>query len=242
MKFIKRKNIDTYRPKSQRFTVEVDGRAIIDTNKSLTVPIGSTADRPATGIPGMIRYNTDDEDFEVFTGYGTWGWERLRTNRPSEITVNNIGTGLGDGTVSSVQVTVGGSGYATAPTITFSPPDVGTDVATGTVNVNGGQIESITMTNDGSGYITVPTVTIDGANQTATLTAILTGTQNYALPAIPVDDLGVLSATNVQIYVENVFQIPGVNYTLVEVGSVASVKFDAPVPFGKPIYAIFGFD
>ena len=98
------------------------------------------------------------------------------------------------------------------------------------------------MTNDGAGYITVPTVTINGANQTATLTAILTGTQNYALPAIPVDDLGVLSATNVQIYVENVFQIPGINYTLVEVGSVASVKFDAPVPFGKPIYAIFGFD
>ncbi len=242
MKFIKRKNIDTYRPKSQRFAVEVDGRAIIDTNKSLTVPIGDTADRPATGVPGMLRYNTDLDDFEVYTGYGTWGWERIRTDRPSEVRIDNIGTGQGDGTVQGVTVTNPGSGYATAPTITFSAPDVGTDVATGTVAVSGGQIQSITMTNTGSGYLTVPTVTIDDVNQSATLTAVLTGTQNYALPYIPVNDLGVLSNTNVQIYVENVFQLPGINYTLVQVGNTAYVKFDAPVPFGKPIYAIAGFD
>ena len=58
MKFIKRKNIDTYKPKSQRFTVEVDGRAIINTDKSVTVPLGDTAARPGTGVPGMLRYNT----------------------------------------------------------------------------------------------------------------------------------------------------------------------------------------
>lgn len=244
MKFIKRKNIDTYRPKSRRFTVEVDGRAIIDTNKTLTVPIGNTGDRPATGVPGMLRYNTDLDDFEVFTGYGTWGWERIRTNRPSEVSINNIGTGQGDGTVQTVTKTNPGSGYddLNPPTITFSAPDVGTDVATATVTVSGGQIDTITITNDGSGYLTVPTITINGPNQTATLTAVLTGTVNYPLPSIPVNDLGVLSATNVQIYVENVFQLPGINYTLVQIGNTAYVKFDAPVPFGKPIYAITGFD
>ena len=85
-------------------------------------------------------------------------------------------------------------------------------------------------------------VAINGLNQTATLTAVLTGALEYALPAIPVNDVGTLSSTNVQIYVENVFQLPGINYTLVQVSNTAYVKFDAPVPYGKPIYALFGFD
>lgn len=242
MKFIKRKNIDTYKPKSKRFTVEVDGRAIINTDKTLTVPIGDTASRPGTGVPGMLRYNTDFNDFEVYTGFSNWGWERLRTNRPSNIRREDVGVGQGDGSVDSVYVADGGSGYTT-PTITFSPPDVGTDVATGTVNVVDGVIQSITMGNTGSGYLEVPSITITGDSTTpANLTAVLTGALEYALTVVPLDNQGNLSATNIQVYIENVFQIPGINYSLVQLGDTAYIKFDAPVPFGKPIYAIFGLD
>lgn len=242
MKFIKRKNIDTYRPKSQRFSVENDGRAIIDTDKSLTVPIGNTAARPGSGVPGMIRYNSQTHDFEVFTDYGSWGWEKLRTNRPSDVTLNLIGTGEGDGTVGNIAITTPGTGYSVAPTITISPPDVGTDVATATVSVSGGQITGFNITNSGSGYITVPLITINGGNTSAVLEAELTGTLEYALPTIPVNSMGVLTPANIQVYVENVFQLPGINYTLVQLVDTAYVKFDAPVPFGKPVYAIYGLD
>jgi len=57
-----------------------------------------------------------------------------------------------------------------------------------------------------------------------------------------VNSQGNLSATNVQVYVENVYQLPGINYTLVLQSGNAYVRFDAPVPFGKPVYAIYGFD
>lgn len=245
MKFIKRKNIDTYKPKSQRFTVEVDGRAIIDTDKSVTVPIGNTAARPGTGVPGMLRYNTQSHDFEVFTDYSSWGWEKLRTDRPTDITFQQVGTGTGDGTVDSVTVTNAGSGYSqvSPPAVVFAAPDIGTDVATGTAVVNpDGTIDSITMTNNGTGYLSVPQVTIDAGLTQAVLDAVLTGDLEYALPIIPVDSAGSLNANNVQIYVENVFQLPGINYTVIQQGPTAYVRFDAPVPFGKPVYAIFGYD
>ena len=246
MKFIKRKNIDTYKPKSQRFTVEVDGRAIIDTDKSVTVPLGNTAARPGTGVPGMLRYNTQTHDFEVFTDYSSWGWEKLRTDRPTDITFQQVGSGQGDGTVDSITITNAGSGYVTPPNIVFSAPDVGTDVATATVTIDvNGSIDGYTITNPGTGYISVPQITVDapgGAGTLAVLDAVLTGTLEYALPIVPVDSTGTLNAKNVQIYVENVFQLPGINYIVFQQGNTAYVKFDAPVPLGKPVYAIFGYD
>lgn len=253
MKFIKRKNIDTYKPKSQRFSIEVDGIATIDTDKSLTVPKGSVAQRPSNPTPGMVRYNLDSgfKDLEVFTDYGSWGWEKIKTNRPSDITFATIGTGQGDGTVDSINITFAGAGYDSLnpPSVTISSPDIGNDVATaGTVTIVGGTIQSIAIDNPGSGYITVPQVTIDpppgsgfGFEQ-ATAEVILTGTLDYALPLIPVNSLGILSNTNIQVYVENVFQLPGINYTVVQIGDTAYVRFDAPVPSGKPIYVIYGFD
>jgi hypothetical protein len=253
MKFIKRKNIDTYKPKSQRFTVEVDGRAIIDTTNSLTVPIGNEPNRPTNAVPGMIRYNTEIKDFEVFTDYSNWGWERLRTNRPADININDIGRGDGDGTVASIQVIDGGSGYdeLDLPTITIDDPDVGNDTATvDTVTIVDGVITAVTIDNTGSGYITVPKIFINGA-ETQTLKVVLTGTLLYELPIIPVDSFGNLSETNIQVYVENVFQLPGINYEvelgisndpLLEGATVGFVRFDAPVPYGKPIYVIYGYD
>lgn len=247
MKFIKRKNIDTYKPKSQRFTVEVDGRAIINTDKSVTVPLGDTAARPGTGVPGMLRYNTQTHDFEVFTDYSSWGWEKIRTDRPTDITFQLVGTGTGDGTVDRATIVNPGSGYSSAslPAVTFAAPDIGTDTATGTAIVDiDGTVVGITITNNGTGYLTVPTVTIDPpvSGVQAVLEGVLTGDLEYALPLVPLDSLGVLSAKNVQIYVENVFQLPGINYTVAQQGETAYVRFDAPIPFGKPVYAIFGYD
>jgi len=245
MKFIKRKNIDTYLPKSQRFSVEVDGRAVIGTDKSLTLPIGNTSSRPI-GVPGMIRYNntTGYNDFEVFTGYASWGWEKLRTNRPADIEINQIGVGDGDGSLDSIEVIDGGSGYAEAPTITISEPDVGNDTATAVALVSDGVITEIQLTNPGEGYINQPSLTIEGANQTAELKIILSGELDYELPSgvIPVDSLGNISSTNIQVYIENVFQLPGINYIVVQIGESAVVRFDAPVPFGKPVYVIYGYD
>jgi len=248
MKFIKRKNIDTYKPKSYRLVVENDGRAIINTDKTLTLPLGNTAARPGSAVPGMVRYNTQTHDFEVFTDYGSWGWEKIRTDRPSDITFAQIGTGSGTGEMSSISIVAGGTGYAVGTTITFSAPDVGSDTATANITLDGsGVITGYTFTNLGSGYISTPTITINtigGAGNGANLVAVLSGDLEYTISNnyIPTNSLGALSPTNVQVYVENVYQLPGINYSLVSSSGSAKVRFDSPIPFGKPVYVIYGFD
>jgi hypothetical protein len=56
----------------------------------------------------------------------------------------------------------GGSGYTTAPTVTFSAPATGT-TATGTATITSGVVTGVTITNPGSGYTSAPTVTFSAA-------------------------------------------------------------------------------
>ena len=69
------------------------------------------------------------------------------------------GSTISGGAVSAVTVTDGGSGYTSAPTVTFSAPTTGT-TATGTATIsNSGIVTGVTITNPGSGYTVAPTVT-----------------------------------------------------------------------------------
>jgi hypothetical protein len=63
------------------------------------------------------------------------------------------------GSIASVTITNPGSGYTTAPTITFSAPPFAGTTATGTAVITGGQITGITITNPGSGYTELIPVT-----------------------------------------------------------------------------------
>ena len=51
-----------------------------------------------------------------------------------------------------------------------------------------------------------------------------------------------VAAENIITLVENVIQIPGVNYTLVNNSGDKYVKFDSPVPFGKDVTVMHGYD
>jgi hypothetical protein len=76
--------------------------------------------------------------------------------------------------VSTVTVNNGGTGYTSAPTVTFSGG--GGTGATATAAFSGGHVTSITVTASGSGYATSPTVVISGGGGTgATATANLPG-------------------------------------------------------------------
>jgi hypothetical protein len=77
------------------------------------------------------------------------------------------------GAITSVDIVNVGSGYTTAPTITFSAPNVGSNRATGTVTIIDGSISAVNITNPGGGYTFPPTITISGSNQSAQLSANL---------------------------------------------------------------------
>lgn len=76
-----------------------------------------------------------------------------------------------DGTLASVTVTAGGTGYTTA-TVSFSGG--GGTGATATATISSGVITAITLVSHGSGYTSAPTVAITGDGSGATATAALT--------------------------------------------------------------------
>jgi len=69
----------------------------------------------------------------------------------------------------------GGSGYASAPTVTIAAPGGGGTQATATATISSGVVNSLTITNGGSGYSSAPSVTISAPGGTGRLaTAIAT--------------------------------------------------------------------
>lgn len=83
MKYYKRQPINRQNPMSDAFAVEADGRIITNTGRSLEIPDGPASSRPATGVNGMIRYNTDVQTFE---GYINGAWQLLLANTQATVT------------------------------------------------------------------------------------------------------------------------------------------------------------
>ena len=122
-----------------------------------------------------------------------------------------------DNSVASATVTAGGSGYSSAPTVTFSAPTSGI-TATGTATVSGGAVTAVTITNAGNGYTSAPTISFSGGGgsgaaatavlasdwlyksnfSTAPLTsfnALLKGGANDELHVIVIDEDGLFTGT-----------------------------------------------
>ena len=67
---------------------------------------------------------------------------------------------VSQGTVNKVAITKSGSGYTSAPTVTFSAPTNGGVAAQGTSVIDGaGTVTGVSITTKGSGYTSAPTVT-----------------------------------------------------------------------------------
>jgi hypothetical protein len=127
---------------------------------------GLTAVGIATLIGGLVDCNGNIENYKVQgveivnPGYGY-------TVAPSVVFVGGGGAGaaatatIGDGIVGIVTVTSGGSGYESAPVVTFSSP-VGTGItAAARAYINSaGVVTSIYITNAGLGYTSEPIITI----------------------------------------------------------------------------------
>ena len=82
------------------------------------------------------------------------------------------------GTVSTLTIDVGGSGYTTAPLLSIAAPiTAGGTTATATAEISvDGVVTSVTITNPGSGYLTPPVVTVLGTNTTASISSAITQT------------------------------------------------------------------
>ncbi|MBN8524507.1 MAG: hypothetical protein J0M02_04115 [Planctomycetes bacterium] len=92
-------------------------------------------------------------------------------------------SGTASSQIYSLSLTAGGSGYTSAPTVTFSGG--GGSGAAATASFSAGAVTGLTLTNRGSGYTSVPTVTISGGGGSGA-----TATVTMATPAPAVTSAG----------------------------------------------------
>ena len=86
------------------------------------------------------------------------------------------------GALAAIELTNGGSGYTTAPTVALSGG--GGTGAAATANISGGKVVGFTITNAGSGYTSTPTVALTGGAGTgATARAVLGDADDFVLPS-----------------------------------------------------------
>lgn len=104
---------------------------------------------------------------------------------------------IGTGAISEIFLNNDGSGYTSAPTVTFSdPPNVGggdvvaTAVAITTSRANVQSILRLEITNGGSGYTSPPTITISGGGGAGAAATCSIGGTNFTVTGISVDERG----------------------------------------------------
>lgn len=85
------------------------------------------------------------------------------------------------GSVASVTITAGGSGYNTAPNVTIgSPNDANGVQATATASILGNVVVAVTVTEPGTGYTSAPSVTFSGGGGSNAAATTSLFTQNGA--------------------------------------------------------------
>jgi streptogramin lyase len=170
-------------------------RRVDPTTGIVTAIVGGAATQPASGA----NCGTKDPAHTVVTGDvfadGCLGTS-VKLGKPTSLVFSPSGDlyfsdtynydvrkmSLHSGGVAAVIINSGGSGYTTAPTVTFSAPPTGGTTATGTATISGGVVTGVTITNSGAGYTTAPAVTfsVSGSGTAATGTSVYTGVMSMA--------------------------------------------------------------
>jgi len=105
-----------------------------------------------------------------------------------------ITAGISSGAVNEIFLNNDGSGYQTAPTITFSSPPVGFITATAVgITTRVANVQSllrIELTNAGSGYVTPPTITISGGSGTGAAATCSIGGTLFSVSSLSITDRG----------------------------------------------------
>lgn len=127
-----------------------------------------------THLVGVDSFVTAETNAAVrsFNRFGRLAWERARW--PDTIRLEQK---IPDVQVRNVTVTAGGSGYTSAPTISFTGGGGSSAAATATINADG-EVNGAAVTNQGTGFTSAPTVSFSGgsgsgAEAKATIIAVL---------------------------------------------------------------------
>jgi hypothetical protein len=236
MKYTKRLVLNRFRPTDNTFAVQQDGTIVTNTKKALETPSGLTSQRPAAPVNGEIRYNQTISDLEAYniSGQGT-GWERIKTNRQTPVTAQNLGVGNYQNTL------FGPLSYNVSTT---APQNVLVFVD------NVYQIPNTNYTLvSGAGATTSTTLTSTASTGSNTL--VVATTTNILLGMIVTASGGLANGTTVTnittatrtitISPNTIASIPASSTVTFSEGAGTFVNFTSAVP-AKPVFVLLGLD
>ena len=90
MRLIKAQSTNVRNIKGKGVKYDIHDIIKFESEKAVLVPAGSTVTRPIFPANGMLRYNTDTNNFEAYAG-GVWA--RLKRAQPNDIVQQNLGVG-----------------------------------------------------------------------------------------------------------------------------------------------------
>jgi hypothetical protein len=93
MRYLRKQVINRRAPWDQRLSVDINNAVVMTTTNNLTLPSGTTAQRPVLPINGMIRYNTDIVTGGEIEIYQSGTWRSLRFKEATQITQQSLGAG-----------------------------------------------------------------------------------------------------------------------------------------------------
>jgi hypothetical protein len=95
MRYLRKQVLNRRAPYDQRLNINADDSIVMTTTNNLTLPSGTTAQRPASPTNGMLRYNTDVATNGEVELYQAGAWRSLRFKEATQITQQNLGSGDG---------------------------------------------------------------------------------------------------------------------------------------------------
>jgi hypothetical protein len=128
----------------------------ISNNIIANIDFSSKEDNPWDGI----FLFTGNFDVNGNTVGATTGNGSITITTPVPLATTTLDANPG-GISNTITILNGGSGYTTAPDITFSTPPAGGTMPTATATIISGAVTSITVLTQGSGYTTAPAVIFD---------------------------------------------------------------------------------
>lgn len=133
---------------------------------------------------------------------------------------------ISSGSITEIFLNNDGSGYASAPTVTFSSPNSGINTATAvavtTSRANVQSVLRLELINGGSGYTTPPTITISGGGGTGAAATCSVGGTETSVSSISITNEGLGYSIPPTVIIGS----PGVGVTATAVAGIATGKLD----------------
>lgn len=93
MRYLRKQVINRRAPYDQRLSVDINNAVVMTTTNNVTLPSGTTAQRPVNPTNGMMRYNTDLGTGGELEVYQSSTWRSLRFKEPVGIIQQTAGIG-----------------------------------------------------------------------------------------------------------------------------------------------------